>query len=98
MLVFATSDMPLSPESMKFDVRPEDEFAHGHLPGALNVPFAQLELRLAELPPNREVVALLPRALVRPLLRGGRTSATPGPLGAAARGWLSGMESSRPAG
>ena len=39
------------------DVRPEDEFARGHLPGALNVPLAQLELRLAELPPDREVVA-----------------------------------------
>ena len=39
------------------DVRPEDEFAYGHLPGALNVPLAQLELRLAELPPQREVVA-----------------------------------------
>lgn len=39
------------------DVRPEDEFAHGHLPGALNVPFAQLTRRLAELPPDREVVA-----------------------------------------
>jgi ArsR family transcriptional regulator len=39
------------------DVRPEDEFAHGHLPGALNLPLAQLELRLAELPPDREVVA-----------------------------------------
>jgi rhodanese-related sulfurtransferase len=39
------------------DVRPEDEFAHGHLPGALNIPLGQLELRLAELPPDREVVA-----------------------------------------
>ncbi len=39
------------------DVRPEDEFAHGHLPGALNVPLTQLELRLAELPLDREVVA-----------------------------------------
>jgi len=38
------------------DVRPEDEFAHGHLPGALNIPLGQLELRLAELPPDREVV------------------------------------------
>lgn len=39
------------------DVRPEDEFAHGHLPGALNVPLAQLARRLSELPPDREVVA-----------------------------------------
>ncbi|MFC3325025.1 ArsR/SmtB family transcription factor [Mesorhizobium cantuariense] len=39
------------------DVRPEDEFALGHLPGALNIPLAELERRLAELPPNREVIA-----------------------------------------
>src|SRR6266404_6507367 len=36
------------------DVRPEDEFAAGHLPDALNIPLAQLERRLAELPANRE--------------------------------------------
>jgi rhodanese-related sulfurtransferase len=39
------------------DVRSQDEFALGHLPGALNIPFAQLENRLAELPANREVIA-----------------------------------------
>jgi rhodanese-related sulfurtransferase/DNA-binding transcriptional ArsR family regulator len=39
------------------DVRPEDEFALGHLPGALNIPLAALERRLAELPPEREIVA-----------------------------------------
>jgi ArsR family transcriptional regulator len=39
------------------DVRPEDEFALGHLPGALNIPLAELERRLAELPANREVIA-----------------------------------------
>jgi rhodanese-related sulfurtransferase/predicted transcriptional regulator len=39
------------------DVRPEDEFAHGHLPGALNIPLAQLERRLAELPSHEEIVA-----------------------------------------
>src|SRR5438094_91420 len=39
------------------DVRSEDEFQQGHLPGALNIPLAQLEQRLAELPANREVVA-----------------------------------------
>jgi ArsR family transcriptional regulator len=39
------------------DVRPEDEFARGHLPGALNVPLAQLTDRLAELAADREVVA-----------------------------------------
>jgi ArsR family transcriptional regulator len=39
------------------DVRPEDEFANGHLPMALNIPLSQLERRLAELPPEREIVA-----------------------------------------
>jgi rhodanese-related sulfurtransferase len=39
------------------DVRPEDEFAMGHLPGALNIPLGELERRLGELPANREIVA-----------------------------------------
>jgi rhodanese-related sulfurtransferase len=39
------------------DVRPEDEFASGHLPDALNIPLSQLERRLAELPPDQEIVA-----------------------------------------
>lgn len=38
------------------DVRPEDEFAHGHIAGAFNIPLAQLERRLAELPIG-EIVA-----------------------------------------
>jgi ArsR family transcriptional regulator len=39
------------------DVRPPDEFALGHLPGAVNVPLRELEARLAEFDPEREVVA-----------------------------------------
>jgi ArsR family transcriptional regulator len=39
------------------DVRPEDEFALGHVPGALNIPFADLERRLAELPKDAQIVA-----------------------------------------
>src|ERR1700757_1419539 len=39
------------------DVRPEDEFRQGHLPGALNIPLSQLERRLAQLPSDNEVVA-----------------------------------------
>lgn len=39
------------------DVRPEDEFALGHLPGALNIPFADLGRRLAELPRDTRIVA-----------------------------------------
>ncbi|MFN4089625.1 MAG: ArsR/SmtB family transcription factor [Alphaproteobacteria bacterium] len=39
------------------DVRPGDEFTAGHLPGALSIPLADLERRLSDLPPDREVVA-----------------------------------------
>jgi len=39
------------------DVRPEDEFALGHLPGAINVPLATLDKRLAELDRSREIIA-----------------------------------------
>jgi rhodanese-related sulfurtransferase/DNA-binding MarR family transcriptional regulator len=39
------------------DVRPPQEYAQGHLVGALNVPLDQLENRLGELPQDREVVA-----------------------------------------
>ncbi|MEN2980504.1 metalloregulator ArsR/SmtB family transcription factor [Tistrella bauzanensis] len=39
------------------DVRPEDEFALGHLPGAINLPLSELERRLADLDPGREIVA-----------------------------------------
>ncbi|TNC96080.1 MAG: ArsR family transcriptional regulator [Stygiobacter sp.] len=39
------------------DVRPEEEFLAGHLPGALNIPVKELERRLRELPSNCEVVA-----------------------------------------
>ncbi|WP_457582430.1 ArsR/SmtB family transcription factor [Ensifer canadensis] len=39
------------------DVRPEDEFASGHLPGAINIPIEDLERRFAELPAGTEIVA-----------------------------------------
>jgi rhodanese-related sulfurtransferase/DNA-binding transcriptional ArsR family regulator len=39
------------------DVRPPQEYAQGHVVGALNVPLDQLESRLGELPQDREVVA-----------------------------------------
>lgn len=39
------------------DVRPADEFALGHLPGAVNIPLRTLGARLSELKPSREIVA-----------------------------------------
>jgi rhodanese-related sulfurtransferase len=39
------------------DVRPPEEFAAGHVPGAVNIPIHELEKRIKELPKRREVVA-----------------------------------------
>lgn len=39
------------------DVRPEDEFRAGHLPGAVNIDLESLEARFAELPRDREIIA-----------------------------------------
>lgn len=39
------------------DVRPPEEYAAGHVPGAINVPLSALDERLASLPVDREVVA-----------------------------------------
>jgi rhodanese-related sulfurtransferase/biotin operon repressor len=39
------------------DVRPPEEFAAGHVPGAINIPVHELEKRIKELPKRREVVA-----------------------------------------
>lgn len=39
------------------DVRPAEEFALGHVPGAINIPTAELKRRLSELPRKKEVVA-----------------------------------------
>jgi rhodanese-related sulfurtransferase len=39
------------------DVRPAEEYAVGHLPGAVNVPLKELENRLGSLPKRKEIVA-----------------------------------------
>lgn len=39
------------------DVRPEEEYAAGHVPGAINVPIEKLESYLSRLPRRKEVVA-----------------------------------------
>jgi ArsR family transcriptional regulator len=60
-------------------VRPSEEYAAGHIAGALSVPLADLERRLAELPPGKRVVAycrgpycVLAAEAVRTLRRRGR--------------------------
>ena len=44
-------------EVVLVDVRPEIEYAAGHIEGARSIPLDELERRLAELPSDREVVA-----------------------------------------
>ena len=39
------------------DVRPQEEYATGHLPGAINVPLSEMEKHLSKLPPDQEIVA-----------------------------------------
>ncbi len=39
------------------DVRPPEEFAQGHIAGALNIPLDKLKSRLQKLPRDREIVA-----------------------------------------
>ncbi|MCF7985202.1 MAG: metalloregulator ArsR/SmtB family transcription factor [Thiohalocapsa sp.] len=39
------------------DVRPAEEYAQGHIPGALNIPLERLRERIAELPVDRQIVA-----------------------------------------
>jgi rhodanese-related sulfurtransferase/DNA-binding transcriptional ArsR family regulator len=44
-------------EVILLDVRPEQEYAFGHIAGAVSIPVADIKDRLGELPPNREYVA-----------------------------------------
>ena len=39
------------------DVRPEEEFSSGHIPGAISIPLSELRERLNEIPHDREIVA-----------------------------------------
>ena len=39
------------------DVRPPEEYAAGHVAGAINIPLPEINKRLHELPANREIVA-----------------------------------------
>lgn len=44
-------------DAVVLDVRPEVEYAGGHLPGTLHIPVEELSDRLAELPRDREIIA-----------------------------------------
>jgi rhodanese-related sulfurtransferase len=46
-----------SGEVVLIDVRPQEEFAAGHIEGARSIPIEELERRLEELPADREIVA-----------------------------------------
>ena len=39
------------------DVRPKEEYAAGHLPGAINVPLSEIDERARDMPQDREIVA-----------------------------------------
>lgn len=43
--------------AIALDVRPTDEFEAGHLKGAINIPLAELEKNLADLPSGKEIIA-----------------------------------------
>src|SRR5260370_14066785 len=43
--------------TLLLDVRPELEYAAGHIPGAVNIPVDRLTDSLADLPKNQEIVA-----------------------------------------
>ena len=44
-------------DTILIDVRPAEEYAAGHIEGARSIPIDELDRHLAELPPDREVVA-----------------------------------------
>jgi rhodanese-related sulfurtransferase len=45
-------------EAVILDVREPEEYAHGHVPGAINLPQADVASRLAEIPRDRPVIIL----------------------------------------
>jgi rhodanese-related sulfurtransferase/DNA-binding transcriptional ArsR family regulator len=44
-------------EVILLDVRPQVEYQAGHLPAAISIPIDELERRLSELPPDKDIVA-----------------------------------------
>ena len=69
-------------EVLVLDVRPAQEYRSAHIPGALSIPLAELEQRLAKLPRRRQIVAycrgpycVMAVEAVEILLRHGRKAA-----------------------
>ena len=63
-MLTSTPDVPIiqiadvanrTPETVLLDVREPEEYAHGHVPGAVNLPQAELASRLDEVPRDRPV-------------------------------------------
>jgi NADPH-dependent 2,4-dienoyl-CoA reductase/sulfur reductase-like enzyme/rhodanese-related sulfurtransferase len=54
-VLLAEWDRLPSAEAMLVDVRQPEEFAAGHIAGAINLPLTELRSRLAELPRDREI-------------------------------------------
>ncbi|MFC0213684.1 ArsR/SmtB family transcription factor [Paenibacillus chartarius] len=44
-------------EAVLVDLRPQDEYESGHIPGAISIPMEDLENHLASLPADKEIVA-----------------------------------------
>jgi rhodanese-related sulfurtransferase len=55
--VEAVLALPADRRPLLLDVRTPEEFAAGHLPGAVNIPVDDLRGRLSELPRGREIAA-----------------------------------------
>ena len=74
------------------DVRAADEFAAGHIPGSIHIPYSELEGRLSELsarPPDRD--RLQRRQALRPRrLDPRRGPGSPSPCTSATAGWRAG--------
>lgn len=68
-------------DAVLIDVRPEEEYAAGHIDGARSIPLSELDRRIKELPKGREVVAYCrgpycayAHEAVRRLRKAGRTA------------------------
>lgn len=54
--VEALHDQPQGEGPVVIDVRSEEEYAAGHIPGALHIPADEVATRLNEIPKDRPVV------------------------------------------